>query len=248
MNRSIAQDQISTNCPTNSYNPEDLDDDEWVAIRDNFPSLSLTQINNNSSEQTENFHLTQNTYKFEVESKSDPNLYILYCRKVELKEIKKLKLQPRFKNGSQQDREISQEFEFIDVHSEELSIERMKNAHKILQELYGSVTLEIEDELKTFPSFPTLSLPSYGLWTYIAGSHWEPSGNCKLLEEYYTCLFAFCPLDMFMEIIFTSKQESNQSESIEDNRLEKYEECFSELNRYVINNSICVVFQFCTQK
>ena len=230
MNKSIPQDSISSHSPATTT--EDIDDVEWVAIRDSFPSLSLAQIKNPSSEQTEKSQFIPNTYRFEVESKSDPNIYTLYCRKVELKEIRKIKLQPRLKNGSQQDREISQEFEFVDVHSEELSIERMKNAHKILHELYGSVTFQVEDELKTFPSFPNLSLPSYGLWTYIAGSNWDPSRNCKQLEEYYTCLFPFCPIDMFIEIIFTSKQNSSRSETnTEDNRLEKYEECFSELNR-----------------
>ena len=210
MNKSIAQDQISNHLSTNSQESESINNDEWVAIRDNFPSLLPAQIKINSSDETEKSHLTQNTYKFEVESKSEPNLYILYCRKVELKDVRKMKLQPRLNNGSHKYREFSQEFEFIDVHSEELSIERMKNVHKILKELYGSVSIEIEDELKLFPSFPTLSLPSYGLWTYIAGSNWDPSVNCRLLEEYYTILFEFCPFDMFMEIIFTSSRQDSR--------------------------------------
>ena len=207
---------------TNSDNMND--DDDWVAIRDDFPSLLTRELQEKSSNSTEISQLNKIVFKFEVDSTTDPNLYILNCRKVDLSDKKNAKLQPRVQN-----REISQQFEVLEEQSEQMSIERIENSHRILQELFGTVKIEFEDELLLFPSFPNLTQPSYGVWSYISGSQWEASDNCRELEEYYTSLHRFCPHDMFMEIVFSSPEQNECSS--EENTLEKYEECFSELNR-----------------
>lgn len=215
---------IQERCSLPIADSEDVnDDDEWVAIREDFPSLLTSELPEKSSS-TEISQLNKTAYKFQVDSTTDPNLYILNCRKVELIDKKNAKLQPRVK-----DREISQQFEILEEQSEQLSLERIENSHKILQELFGNVKIEFEDEDLLFPAFPNLSQPSYGLWSYISGSQWEPSDNCRELEEYYTCLHRFCPHEMFLEIVFSSPEQNNSSS--EENKFEKYEECFSELNR-----------------
>ena len=215
---------IQERCSLPITNSDAVNDDDWVAIREDFPSLLSDELQEKSSNSTAISHLNEIVYKFQVDSTTDPNLYILNCRKVELIDKKAAKLQPRVKN-----REISQQFEVLEEQSEQLSIDRIEISHKILQELFGNVKIEFEDELLLFPSFPNLSQPCYGLWSYLSGSQWEPSDNCRELEEYYTSLHQFCPHEMFLEVVFSSPEQSVCSS--EENKLKKYEECFSELNR-----------------
>ena len=207
---------------------------EWVAIKDTFPTINLQSASNPDVKSQS----SENTYKFEVELTENANVFTVFCRKIEIEETmkKNRKLQPRIKNDSgTENREISQEFELIDVHSERLSIDRIKNSHKILFDLFGEIKIEVGDEFRYFPNFPQLTTPPSGLWAYLSSTQWDPTENCRILEEYLADLFQFCPFEVFIEVLFLSaNQESNnfyQNSSEDENHLEKYEECFSELNK-----------------
>ena len=234
MNKSIIPDPLS-NIGTATPPPNEFDDNEWVAIKDTFPTLNSiqTQATLTSDKLSQS---NEDKYKFEVESTENAEIFTIFCRKLDKDDTvkKNKKLQLRVKNDpSNENREISQEFELIDVHSEQLSIERIQNAHKILFDLFGEVKIEVGDEFRFFPNFPELTTPPYGLWAYLSSTQWDPSENCRILEEYFADLYQFCPFEVFMEVLFlsTNSNSCHQNVSEDENHLEKYEECFSELNK-----------------